>query len=57
MKEALKRALEALPEADRLKFFRSMLAVAEAGRQAGVPADEWGGLYAQVCNEVEKNNG
>ena len=50
-----KETIEALPEADRLKFFRSMLAVAEAGRQAGVPADEWGGLYARVCNEVEEN--
>lgn len=52
---AIKETIEALPEADRLKFFRSMMAIAEAGRQAGVPADEWGALHAEVCNEVEKN--
>lgn len=50
-----KETIAALPESDRLKFFRSMLAIAEAGRQAGVPADEWGGLYAEMCNQVEKN--
>jgi hypothetical protein len=50
-----KETIEALPEADRLKFFRALLEVSEAGRKVGVPADEWGSLYAEVYNEVEKN--
>jgi len=32
--------IEALPEAERTKFLRGLMAVAEAGRQAGVPPDE-----------------
>ena len=47
--------IEALPEAERTKFFRGLMAVAEAGRQAGVPPEELSKMYANTYNEVEKN--
>jgi hypothetical protein len=47
--------IEALPEAERTKFFRGLMAVAEAGRQAGVPPEELAKMYANTYNEVEKN--
>jgi len=47
--------IEALPEAERTKFFKGLMAVAEAGRQAGVPPEELAKMYANTYNEVEKN--
>ena len=49
--------IKAMPEKERYKFFEAMIAVSEAGRKAGVPADEWAKMYVDVCKEVEKNNG
>ena len=49
--------VKAMPEKERYKFFEAMIAVSEAGRKAGVPADEWAKMYVDVCKEVEKNNG
>ena len=52
--------LKTLPEAERVKFHRAIMAVADAGYKAGVPADEWANMYAdtykEVCKQVEKNN-
>ena len=52
--------LKALPEAERLKFHRAIMAVADAGYKAGVPADELANMYAdtykEVCKQVEKSN-
>ena len=47
--------IKALPEAERTKFFRGLMAVAEAGRLAGVPPEELAKMYFGVYNEVEKN--
>ena len=47
--------IEALPEAERTKFLRGLMAVAEAGRQAGVPPEELAKVHANTYNEVEKN--
>jgi hypothetical protein len=47
--------INALPEADRLKFFRAVMEVAEAGRKAGVPAQEWASTYAEIYNQVKEN--
>jgi hypothetical protein len=47
--------VKAMPEEDRYKFFAAMIAVSEAGRKAGVPADEWAKMYVDVYKEVEKN--
>ena len=44
-----------LPEADRLKFFRAMLDLSEAGRKANVSPSELGKLHADVVNEVSAN--
>jgi hypothetical protein len=49
--------IEALPEAERTKFFRELMAVAEAGRKRGIPAEEWAKMYVDTYIEVEKNNG
>ena len=47
--------IKALPEAERTKFFRGLLVVAEAGRKAGIPPEEFAKMYADTYNEVEKN--
>ena len=47
--------IKALPEAERTKFFRGLLAVAEAGRLAGVLPEELAKMYFGVYNELEKN--
>jgi hypothetical protein len=47
--------IKALPEAERVKFFQAIMAVSEAGRKAGVPAEEWAKMYADTYKEVEKN--
>ena len=52
--------IEALPEAERIKFFRGLMAVAEAGRLAGVPSEELAKMYADIyaisiTYELEKN--
>jgi len=46
----------ALPEAERVKFLRAMVAVADAGRTAGVPPEQWAKAYADTYKEVEKQN-
>jgi hypothetical protein len=40
--------IKALPEAERIKFFRSIMAVVNAGVAVGVPPKEWANLYADV---------
>jgi hypothetical protein len=47
--------VKALPEEERVKFHRAIMAVADAGYKAGVPADEWANMYADTYKEVEKN--
>ena len=46
--------VKALPEAERVKFWRSIMVVVDAGYSAGVPPEEWGKMYADIYNEVEK---
>ena len=46
----------ALPEAERVKFLRAMVAVVDAGRTAGVPPEQWAKAYADTYKEVEKQN-
>lgn len=47
--------VKALPEEDRVKFFRAIMAVVDAGYAAGVPPKEWAKMYADIYKEVEKN--
>ena len=55
--------IKALPEKERLAFFRSILVISEAGRKGGEKPEVWGKYVADVFNEVgrlskeEKNNG
>ena len=46
--------VKALPEKERYKFFEAMLAVSEAGRKAGVPADKWAKMYVDVHSEIDQ---
>jgi hypothetical protein len=46
--------VKALPEKERYKFFEAMIAVSEAGRKAGVPADEWAKMYVDVHSEIHQ---
>ena len=48
--------VKALPEAERVKFHREIMAVADAGYKAGVPPDEWAKMYADTYKQVEKNS-
>jgi hypothetical protein len=45
--------VKALPEAERIKFFRSIMAVVDAGYAAGVPAEALGKAYADVYREAD----
>jgi len=44
----------ALPEAERVKILRAMVAVVDAGRTAGVPPEELAKAYADTYKEVER---
>jgi hypothetical protein len=45
----------ALPEVERVKFLRAMVAVVDAGRKAGVPPEEWAKAYADTYKNIEVN--
>ena len=47
--------VKALPETERLKFFRSIMAVVDAGIKAGVPPEQLGKMYADTYKEIAKN--
>jgi hypothetical protein len=44
--------IKALPEEERVKFFRAIMAVVDAGVEAGVQPKEWAKLYADVYRGV-----
>ena len=44
--------IKALPEAERIKFFQSIMLVVDAGFKAGVPPKEWAKTYADVYRGV-----
>ena len=44
--------VKAMPEAERVKFFRAMIELSGAGRKAGVDPKEWARMYADIYNEV-----
>jgi hypothetical protein len=47
--------IKALPEEERLKFFRQIMEVVDAGIKAGVPPEEWGKMYADIYKNIEVN--
>jgi len=47
--------IKALPEAEQIKFWRSIMAVIDAGIKAGVPPEEWGKMYADIYKNIEVN--
>jgi hypothetical protein len=44
--------IKALPEEERIKFFRAIMAVVDAGVEAGVQPKEWAKLYVDVYRGV-----
>ena len=44
--------IKALPEAERIKFFRAIMAMGYAGVEAGVQPKEWAKLYTDVYRGV-----
>jgi hypothetical protein len=48
----LQEQIKALPEAERAKFFRAIMAVVDAGRLAGVPPEEWAKMYADTYKQT-----
>ena len=51
----LQERIKHLPESERLKFFRSMVAVSEAGRHCGEKPEVWAQYTATVFIDVEAN--
>ena len=51
----LQEQVKALPEAERIKFWRSLMEVVDAGIKAGVPPEEWGKMYADIYKNIEEN--
>jgi len=47
--------IKAMPEADRIKFFRQIMAVVDAGRLSGVPPEEWAKMFADTYKSIEEN--
>jgi hypothetical protein len=47
--------IKALPEAEQIKFWRSIMAVIDAGIKAGVPPEQLGKMYADTYKEIAKN--
>jgi hypothetical protein len=44
--------IKALPEKERLAFFRRILVISEAGRKGGEKPEVWGKYVAGIFNEV-----
>lgn len=50
----LQEQIKAMPEKERASFFRVILAVCDAGQNAGIPADDFAKTYADTYKEVLK---
>jgi len=51
----LQDAVKALPDDERLKFFRAMVEVSEAGRKAGVSPEDWARMYADTYKKIDQH--
>ena len=45
--------VKALPEEERVKFFRTIIALVDAGHLAGVPPTELAKMYTETCTHIE----
>jgi len=50
----LQEQVNALPEVERLKFFRQIMEVVDAGIKAGVPPEQLAKMYADTYKNIEK---
>ena len=46
--------IKALPDKERDTFWRGMVALSDAGRKAGVPAEDWASACAATYKELNK---
>tara|TARA_R110002126_G_scaffold110223_1_gene247320 strand:- start:634 stop:831 length:198 start_codon:yes stop_codon:yes gene_type:complete len=53
-KERFLAMIKAMPDKERNSFWRGIVDVCEAGRKAGIPAQEWGAYCAETYNEVNR---
>ena len=44
--------VKALPEEDKVKFFRAIMAVVDAGRAAGIPPEQLAKMYADTYKQT-----
>jgi len=47
--------VNALPEAEKLKFFRQIMEVVDAGVEAGVPPEQLAKMYSDTYKNIEVN--
>ena len=45
--------VKALPDAERLKFFRGIMDVVDAGRKAGASPEQWAKAYADIYTQID----
>jgi hypothetical protein len=48
----LQERVKSLPAEERLKFFRAMVEVSDAGRKAGVSPEDWARMYADTYKAI-----
>jgi len=51
----LQERVKSLPDDERLKFFRAMVEVSEAGRKAGVSPEDWARMYADTYKKIDQH--
>jgi hypothetical protein len=51
----LQDAVKSLPDDERLKFFRAMVEVSDAGRKAGVSPEDWARAYADTYKKIDQH--
>lgn len=49
----LQEQIKALPEEERVKFFRALMTVVDAGHAAGVPPIELANVYTETYTHIE----
>jgi hypothetical protein len=51
----LQERVKSLPDDERLKFFRAMVEVSDAGRKAGVSPEDWARTYADTYKKIDQH--
>ena len=46
--------VKAMPDKERNAFWRGIVELSEAGRKAGIPAEDWAKHYVEIYTEVNR---